>query len=138
MIWLGWLLVLFVAYWFLSDLLRSKRCHSHGVFGRCRCCEAEAAARVEAEAEAEHQRMAIEESYGNMDQARRDELTTLVKARAQAAVLDEPDHSAPYQAGCCSSRNCDQRVALSKFKLLACLCREKRVRAGDCVSASFS
>lgn len=26
MSWLGWLLALFVAYWFLSDLLRSKRC----------------------------------------------------------------------------------------------------------------
>lgn len=91
MSWLGWLLALFVAYWFLSDLLRSKRCHSHGVFGRCRRCEAEAAARVkteaEAVAEAERQRMEIEETYKNMDQAKRDELTTLVKARAQREHL---------------------------------------------------
>ncbi len=89
--WLGWLLALFVAYWFLSDLLRSKRCHSHGVFGRCRRCEAEAAVRVKAEAEAaaeaERQRMEIEETYRNMDQAKRDELTTLVKARAQREHL---------------------------------------------------
>lgn len=91
MSWLGWLLALFVAYWLLSDLLRSKRCPSHGVFGRCRHCEAEAAARVKAEAEAlaevERQRMEIEQTYKNMDQAKRDELTTLVKARAQREHL---------------------------------------------------
>ena len=63
MSWLGWLVALFIAYWFLSDLLRSKRCRSHGVFGRCRRCEEEAAARVKAEAkaraEAERQRTEI-------------------------------------------------------------------------------
>lgn len=89
--WLGWLLALFVAFWFLSDLLGSKRCHSHGVFGRCRRCEAEAAARVKAEAEAaaeaERQRVEIEETYKNMDQAKRDELIAVVKARAQREHL---------------------------------------------------
>ena len=68
MSWLGWLLVLFIAYWFLSDLFRSKRCYPHGVFGRCRLCEEEAATRVKAEAEAraeaERQRMEIEETEG--------------------------------------------------------------------------
>ncbi|MFZ0912791.1 MAG: hypothetical protein WBQ76_07950 [Candidatus Korobacteraceae bacterium] len=87
MSWLGWLLVLFIAYWFLSDLFRSKRCYPHGVFGRCRLCEEEAATRVKAEAEAraeaERQRMEIEETYKNMDEAKRDELTALVKERAK-------------------------------------------------------
>jgi uncharacterized membrane protein YccC len=91
MSWLGWLLALFIAYWLLSDLLRSKRCRSHGVFGRCRRCEEEAAARVKAEAEAtaeaERQRMEIEDTYRNMDQTKRDELSTLVKTRAQREHL---------------------------------------------------
>lgn len=91
MSWLGWLLALFIAYWFLSDLLRSKRCRSHGVFGRCRRCEEEVAARVKAEAEAraeaERQRAEIEETYRNMDEAKRDELTTIVKERAKREDL---------------------------------------------------
>jgi hypothetical protein len=95
MSWLGWLLALFIAYWFLSDLFRSKRCYPHGVFGRCRRCEEEAAARVKAEAEAkaeakaeaERQRLEIEETYKNMDEAKRDELTTLVKERAKREHL---------------------------------------------------
>lgn len=91
MSWLGWLLALFIAYWFLSDLFRSKRCHPHGVFGRCRRCEEEAAARVKAEAEAraeaERQRMEIEETYKNMDEAKRDEPTILVKERAKREDL---------------------------------------------------
>ncbi len=91
MSWLGWLLVLFIAYWFLSDLFSSKRCYPHGVFGRCRRCEEEAAARVKAEAEAraeaERRRMEIEETYKNMDEAKRDELTTLVKERAKREDL---------------------------------------------------
>lgn len=91
MSWLGWLLAFFIAYWFLSDLLSSKRCRSHGVFGRCRRCEEEAAARVKAEAEAraeaERQRMEIEETYRSMDQAKRDELTTIVKERAKREDL---------------------------------------------------
>jgi hypothetical protein len=91
MSWLGWLLALFIAYWFLSDLFRSKRCYPHGVFGRCRRCEEEAAARVKAEAEAraeaERQRLEIEETYKNMDEAKRDELTTLVKERAKREDL---------------------------------------------------
>jgi uncharacterized membrane protein YccC len=89
--WLGWLLAFLIAYWLLSDLFRSKRCHSHGVFGRCRRCEAEAAARVKAEAEAraaaERQRIEIEETFKNMDEAKRDELTTLVKERAKRENL---------------------------------------------------
>jgi hypothetical protein len=91
MSWLGWVLALFIAYWFLSDLFRSKRCYPHGVFGRCRRCEEEAAARVKAEAEARaeavRQRMEIEETYKNMDEAKRDELTTLVKERAKREDL---------------------------------------------------
>jgi hypothetical protein len=91
MSWLGWLLALIIVYWFLSDLLRSKRCSSHGVFGRCRRCEEEAAARVKAEgearAEAESQRMEIEEIYRNMDEEKRDELTTIVKERAKREDL---------------------------------------------------
>ena len=91
MSWLGWLLVLFIAYWFLSDLFRSKRCYPHGVFGRCRRCEAEAEAKAKAtakaRAEAERQRMEIEETYKNMDETKRDELTTLVKERAKRKDL---------------------------------------------------
>jgi ferredoxin-NADP reductase len=87
MSWLGWLLAFLIAYVLLSDLLRSKRCYPHGVFGRCRRCEEEAAARAKAEAEAraeaERQRVEIEETYKNMDEAKRDELTTLVKERAK-------------------------------------------------------
>jgi hypothetical protein len=91
MSWLGWLLALFIAYAFLSDLFRSKRCYPHGVFGRCRRCQQEAAARIKAEAEAraeaERQRLEIEEAYKNMDEAKRDELTTLVKERAKREDL---------------------------------------------------
>ena len=91
MSWLGWLLVLFIAYWFLSDLFRSKRCYPHGVFGRCRRCEAEAEAKArandKARAEAEHQRIEIEEAYKNMDETKRDELTALVKERAKREDL---------------------------------------------------
>ncbi|MGO9125848.1 MAG: hypothetical protein ACLP6G_13290 [Terriglobales bacterium] len=91
MSWLGWLLAFLIVYWFLVDLFRSKRCHPHGVFGRCRRCEEEAAARVEAEdearAEAERQRIEIEETFKNMDQAKRDEQTTLVKERAKREYL---------------------------------------------------
>ena len=91
MSWLGWLLVLFIAYWFLSDLFRSKRCYPHGVFGRCRRCEAEAEAeakaKAKARAEAERQRMEVEETYKNMDETKRDELTTLVKERAKREDL---------------------------------------------------
>jgi hypothetical protein len=83
MSWLGWLLAFLIAYWFLGDLFRSKRCYTHRDFGRCRRCEEEAAARVKAEheakAEAERQRMEIEENFKNMDEAKRDELTTIVK-----------------------------------------------------------
>lgn len=91
MSWLGWLLAFSIAYWLLSDLFRSKRCYRHGIFGRCRRCEEEAAARVKAEAEAraeaERQRIEIEETFKNMDEAKRDELTTLVKERAKREDL---------------------------------------------------
>jgi hypothetical protein len=91
MSWLGWLVVLFIAYWFLSDLFRSKRCYRHGVFGRCRRCEAEAEAKAKAKAkardEAERQRMEVQETYKNMDETKRDELTTLVKERAKREDL---------------------------------------------------
>ena len=89
--WLGWLLAIFIAYWLLSDLFRSRRCYPHGVFGRCRRCEEEAEAGAEAEAEAgaeaERQRIEIEETFKNMDAAKRDELTTLVKDRAKREDL---------------------------------------------------
>src|ERR1039458_6938613 len=91
MSWLGWLLALFIAYAFLSDLFRSKRRYPHGVFGRRRGCAEEAASRIKAEAEAraeaERQRLEIEEAYKNMDEAKRDELTTLVKERAKREDL---------------------------------------------------
>ncbi len=91
MSWLGWLLALFIGYWFLCDLFKSKRCYPHGVFGRCRRCEEEAAARVKAEAEAravaERQRMEIEDTYKHMDEAKRHELTTLVTERAKREDL---------------------------------------------------
>jgi len=87
MSWLSWLFALLIAYWFLSDLFRSKRCYPHGVFGRCRRCEQEAVARVEAQAEAERQRIEIEETYKNMDEAKRGELTTFVKERAKREDL---------------------------------------------------
>jgi hypothetical protein len=45
------------------------------------------AARVKAEAEAVRQRMEIEETHKNMDEAKRDELTTLVKERAKRKDL---------------------------------------------------
>jgi len=89
MSWWGWLLILSIAYWFLSDLF-SKRC-SHGVIGRCRRCEEEAAARVKAEAEAKaeakRQRIEIIDIYWTMDEAKRDELTALVKERAERENL---------------------------------------------------
>lgn len=70
---------------------RSKRCYPHGVLGRCRRCEEEATARVKAEAEAraqaERRRMKIEETYKNIDAAKRDELTALVKERAKRELL---------------------------------------------------
>ena len=91
MSWLGWLLVLFIACWFLSDFIRSNRCYPHGVFGRCRRCEEEAAARVKTEAKArakaERRRLEVEKTYKNMDEAKRDELTTLVKERAKREDL---------------------------------------------------
>jgi hypothetical protein len=91
MSWLGWLLALLIAYCFLSDLYRSKRCYPHGVFGRCRRCEEEGAARVkpeaEAKAEAERLRIQIEETYKSMDEAKRDELTTFVKERSKREHL---------------------------------------------------
>src|ERR1017187_7005126 len=87
MSWLGWLLVLFIAYAFLSDLFRSKRCYPHGVFGRCRRCEEEAAVRLKAEAEEgaedERERLEIEDAEKNMNEAKRDEPTTLWKERAK-------------------------------------------------------
>ena len=91
MSWLGWLLAFFIAYWFLGDLLRSKRCRSHRVFGRCLRCEEEAAAKVKAEAEAraeaERQRLEIEQTYRSMDKVKRDELTTIVQERAKREDL---------------------------------------------------
>ena len=91
MSWLGGLLALFVAYWFLSDLFGSKRCYPHGVFGRCRRCEQEALAKLKAEAEAraeaERQRLEIEETYENIDETKRDELITVVKERAKREHL---------------------------------------------------
>jgi hypothetical protein len=91
MSWLLWLFALLVAYSFLSDFIKSRRCGLHGEFGRCRRCELEAAARLRAEAkaraEAARRRMEIEETFKTMDQAKRNELTALVKARAQREDL---------------------------------------------------
>jgi hypothetical protein len=89
--WVGGLLALLLAYFSISDWLRSKRCGPHGVFGRCRRCEEEAAARARAEAEekaeAEHQRLDIEETYRNMDETLRNELTARVLELAEREHL---------------------------------------------------
>ena len=91
MSWPGWLLALFAVYWFLGDLFESKRCYPHGVFGRCRRCKQEALAKLKAEAEAraeaERQRLEIKETYRSIDEAKRDELITVVKERAKREHL---------------------------------------------------
>jgi hypothetical protein len=89
--WVGGLLALLLAYLYISDWFCSKRCGPHGVFGRCRRCEEEAAARAKAEAEekaeAERQRLDIEETYRNMDETLRNELTAIVLERADREHL---------------------------------------------------
>ena len=93
--WIGGLLALLLAYFYIRDWLRSKWCGHHGVFGRCRRCEDENAARskpkaqadAEAKAEAEGQRLDIEETYSNMDEALRNELTAIVLERAEREHL---------------------------------------------------
>ena len=64
--WFGWLIFSLLALGYVGNWLQSKRCGPHGVFGRCRRCEAEAAAKARAEAEtkaeAEHRRKEIEEA----------------------------------------------------------------------------
>jgi hypothetical protein len=92
---LGWLLLLLIAYGFLSDLFSRNWCSRHGVLGQCQRCEEEAAARVKAEAEAEaearaeakRQRIEIIDIYWTMDDAKRDELTALVNERAEREDL---------------------------------------------------
>ena len=46
--WVGGLLALLLAYLYVSDWFRSKRCERHGVFGRCGRCEEETEARARA------------------------------------------------------------------------------------------
>jgi len=89
--WAGGLLALLLAYLYISDWFRSKRCERHGVFGRCGRCkeETEARARAEAEAgaEAERQRLDIEDTYRSMDETLRNELTAMVLERAEREHL---------------------------------------------------
>jgi hypothetical protein len=89
--WVGGLLALLLAYLYISDWIRSKRCGPHGVFGRCRRCEEEGAAKAraeaEAKAEAEHWRKDIEETYRNMEESLRNELTAIVVGRARREDL---------------------------------------------------
>jgi len=91
----GGLLALLLAYLYIRDWFRSKWCGHHGVFGRCFRCEDENAARskskapadAEAKAEAERQQLDIEETYSNMDEALRNELTAIVLERAEREHL---------------------------------------------------
>jgi hypothetical protein len=93
--WVGGLLALLLAYLYIRDWLRSKWCGHHGVFGRCRRCEEENAARsrakaqaeAEAKAESERSRLDIQETYRNMDEALRNELTAIVLERAEREHL---------------------------------------------------
>ena len=95
MAWVGSLLALLLAYFYIRDWLRSKWCKPHDVFGRCRRCEQETAARskakvqAEAEAKAESERhwLDIQETYKNMDETLRNELTALVLERAEREHL---------------------------------------------------
>ena len=87
----GWLIVSLLALAYFCNWFHSKRCQAHGVFGRCRRCEEEAAVKAQAEAEAraeaERQRLDIEETYKNMDETLRDELTAIVVERARREDL---------------------------------------------------
>lgn len=93
--WVDGLLTLLLAYLYIRDWLRSMWCGRNGVFGRCRRCEDENVARseakaqadAEAKAEAERQRLDIEETYSNMDEALRNELTAIVLERAEREHL---------------------------------------------------
>jgi hypothetical protein len=93
--WVGGLLALLLAYLYIRDWLRSKWCGHHGVFGQCRRCEEENAARsrakaqaeAEAKAESERSRLDIQETYRNMDEALRNELTAIVLERAEREHL---------------------------------------------------
>ena len=89
--WFGWLLVFLLALAYVGNWLLSQWCHTHGIFGRCRRCEQETAMRfkaeAEAKAEAERQRRDIEETYKNMDETLRNELTAIVVGRAKREHL---------------------------------------------------
>ena len=93
--WAGGLLTILLAYLYIRDWLRSKWCGPHGAFGRCRRCEEENAARskakaqaeAEAKAESERSRLDIQETYRNMDEALRNELTAIVLERAEREHL---------------------------------------------------
>ena len=93
--WVGGLLALLLTYLYIKDWLRSKWCGPHGVLGRCRRCEEENATRskskaqAEAEAKAESARhwLDIQQTYRNMDEALRNELTATVLERAEREHL---------------------------------------------------
>jgi hypothetical protein len=89
--WVGGFLALLLAYLYISDWFRSKRCERHGVFGRCGRCEEETEARAraeaEAKAEAERQRLDVEDAYRSMDETLRKELTAIVLERAEREHL---------------------------------------------------
>lgn len=93
--WVGGLLALLLTYLSIRDWLRSKWCGPHGVFGRCRRCEEENAARSKAKAQAEAEAKAeseahwldIQQTYRNMDETLRNELTAIVLERAEREHL---------------------------------------------------
>jgi hypothetical protein len=87
----SWLVIGFLAIAYLVNWVSSLRCERHGGFGRCRICEQEAAEKAKAEAEArveaERRWRDIEDTYRSMDASLRDELTAIVKKRAEREHL---------------------------------------------------
>lgn len=91
MSWFVWLFLLYIAYELIGALLDSKRCDPHRVLGRCRLCEQETATRLRAQAvagaEAQRRQAEINETYKSISAAKRLELVSLVKSRAERENL---------------------------------------------------
>jgi hypothetical protein len=87
----GWLIVAFLVVADASNWSRLRKCGPHGVFGRCRQCEQDAAEKSKAEAavkaEADARRRDIEDTYRGMDESRRNELTAIIRERAEREHL---------------------------------------------------
>jgi hypothetical protein len=75
----------------LRDWFRSKHCQKHGSFGSCGRCKEDAAskslAEAEERAEAERKRLDVAETFRDMDEAQRYELTTIVMERVDRLNL---------------------------------------------------